>query len=435
MSRKKYKILFFMIPLYGHITPNLSMIRTLIDQGYEVYCVGAPKHFQMLEECGATCITYHPMILNSFEMKMNKAQVKQRESVKSHFMALFTRDNLEWNITNGKELYGLACNTLEPYMKEIAPDIILYDSTAVWGLLLGRKYHLPCIDMEAATDMDEVTSIYEKFYEEVVLKEIKVDMEYGDYHLGPEEEIIPTKEYIEYSQAVTRKLNKKANKLAGLHGDKLLKPDMKFAYVTKDFYEAYTSELENIQFCGFDYKIPPIAEKKDGIFVTQGTVTDPYSMRLLVHISKVLISSGEKVTITTGGDFYYEDIKEKLGKLPEKMNLSSFVNQLEVLGSHKLMISHGGLSGIREAILNETPMLVYPINYHCFQSALAIEKLGIGVWLKDRQLSQGNTEELLNAVQEVLSNPNYVGRIREVKKEFLEEYKKNKVLEYLDSLS
>lgn len=80
-------------------------------------------------------------------------------------------------------------------------------------------------------------------------------------------------------------------------------------------------------------------------------------------------------------------------------------------------------------------MVVYPINYHCFQSALAIEKLGIGVWLKDRQLSQGNAKELLKAVQEVLSNPNYVGRIREVKKEFLEEYKKNKVLEYLDSLS
>lgn len=435
MSEKKSKILFFMMPLYGHITPNLSIIRLLTQHNYEVYCVGSPKHFSVLEACGARCIAYHPAILNSFEMKMTQAEVKQRECVKSHFLALYTRDNLEWNITNGKELYEVACNTLEPHMQEIGPDIILYDSTAIWGLLLGRKYHLPCIDMEAATDMDEITPVYEKFYEEVVLREIMYDMQYGNYQLGVDEEIISTKDYVNHCRRVTRKLYKKSNKLAGLHGDQLLKGDMKFAYVIKEFYEAYASELANVQFCGFDCEMAPIAEKKDGIFVTQGTVTDPYSMRLLVHITNALFSSGEKVTVTTGGDIYYEEVKEKLGELPENIRLSSFVNQLEVLGSHKLMISHGGLSGVREAILSETPMIVYPINYHCFQSALAVEKLGIGIWLKDRQLAQGNAEELLKATQEVLSNPQYVERIKEVKKEFLKEYKQNKVLEYVKQLT
>lgn len=39
-------------------------------------------------------------------------------------------------------------------------------------------------------------------------------------------------------------------------------------------------------------------------------------------------------------------------------------------------------------------MIVYPSNYHDYQVGLAIERNNIGIMIKDRKLSHGNTCEV-----------------------------------------
>ena len=50
---------------------------------------------------------------------------------------------------------------------------------AKWGGLLAKKFNIHSIAIEVATDIEEANCFYEKFYNEVVLEEIRLDEEQG----------------------------------------------------------------------------------------------------------------------------------------------------------------------------------------------------------------------------------------------------------------
>ena len=62
------------------------------------------------------------------------------------------------------------------YVKKYNPQVIIYDSLAKWGGLLAKKFNIHSIAIEVATDIEEANCFYEKFYNEVVLEEIRLDL-------------------------------------------------------------------------------------------------------------------------------------------------------------------------------------------------------------------------------------------------------------------
>ena len=140
------------------------------------------------------------------------------------------------------------------------------------------------------------------------------------------------------------------------------------------------------------------------------------------------------IDITVGND---KKVMERLSAEYEhvrNIHFYNFVDQWKMLANHEIFISHGGLSGVREAILCETPMIVYPSNYHDYQVGLAIERNNIGIMIKDRKLSHGNTCEVKNAIYKILSTDRYIKKIKEIKEEFTDLYKKDKIISYLNEI-
>ena len=169
-------------------------------------------------------------------------------------------------------------------------------------------------------------------------------------------------------------------------------------------------------------------------YVTRGTSIDYYSQNILRNILSEIKSMDINIDITVGND---KKVMERLSAEYEhvrNIHFYNFVDQWKMLANHEIFISHGGLSGVREAILCETPMIVYPSNYHDYQVGLAIERNNIGIMIKDRKLSHGNTCEVKNAIYKILSTDRYTKKIKEVKEEFTDLYKKDKIISYLNEI-
>lgn len=79
-------------------------------------------------------------------------------------------------------------------------------------------------------------------------------------------------------------------------------------------------------------------------------------------------------------------------------------------------------------------MIIYPSNYHDYQIGLAVEKSNIGIMINDRNLSHGYSKQLKDSIYKILSTNQYNKRIREIKEEFINLYKEEKIIHYLDKL-
>ena len=160
--------------------------------------------------------------------------------------------------------------------------------------------------------------------------------------------------------------------------------------------------------------------------MTRGTSIDYYSQNILRNILSEIKSMEINIDIMERLSAEYEHVRN--------IHFYNFVDQWKMLANHEIFISHGGLSGVREAILCETPMIVYPSNYHDYQGGLSIERNNIGIMIKDRKLSHGNTCEVKNAIYKILSTDRYTKKIKEVKEEFTDLYKKDKIISYLNEI-
>jgi UDP:flavonoid glycosyltransferase YjiC (YdhE family) len=103
-----------------------------------------------------------------------------------------------------------------------------------------------------------------------------------------------------------------------------------------------------------------------------------------------------------------------LSSKPENVYIFKSVPQLEVLGRTDLFITHGGFGSIKESILTEVPMLMYPVHgdYDPRGNAARVVYHGFGL----RGDAVNDTEdEIRGKIEELLTNPSYRQSIRTLK--------------------
>jgi UDP:flavonoid glycosyltransferase YjiC (YdhE family) len=104
--------------------------------------------------------------------------------------------------------------------------------------------------------------------------------------------------------------------------------------------------------------------------------------------------------------------ESSLLRLPALPNLTLHkrVNQLEMLHSADLFITHGGLGSIKEAVFVGVPMIVLPEFFDQPFNAIRIERHMLGISLLSGEL---NTAALLRAIEEVLQSDAILSRVEE----------------------
>lgn len=114
--------------------------------------------------------------------------------------------------------------------------------------------------------------------------------------------------------------------------------------------------------------------------------------------------------------------------IPANVFIFNKVRQLEMLEISDMHISHGGLGSIKESILKEVPMLIYPLdkNFDQITNARRVEKLNIGI--NGYALQFGSSEILKKQIDVILNSSEYKNTIRKTKLKILknEDYGQSK---------
>lgn len=66
--------------------------------------------------------------------------------------------------------------------------------------------------------------------------------------------------------------------------------------------------------------------------------------------------------------------------------MHAYVDQIKMLENSKVFVTHGGITGVREALFAHTPMVVIPANFPDYQVGQAIEAHHAGILIRNRPL-------------------------------------------------
>jgi zeaxanthin glucosyltransferase len=94
---------------------------------------------------------------------------------------------------------------------------------------------------------------------------------------------------------------------------------------------------------------------------------------------------------------------------PDNVFIASEAPQVEVLKRASLMISHGGVTGVKESAFMGVPMLLIPIFYDQFGNAARVVYHGLGARLRLKEVS---TFELGRLIDGVLEDSSYLARAK-----------------------
>ena len=91
-----------------------------------------------------------------------------------------------------------------------------------------------------------------------------------------------------------------------------------------------------------------------------------------------------------------------LGALPENVRVFPRVNQLEVLASADVFLTHCGMNSVSESLLCGVPMVLYP--QHSEEEAVSGRVMELGAGLRLRRASAGS---ICKALETVLAEKRY----------------------------
>lgn len=223
---KNNTIFFLTIPLYGHVFPVLDVINKIGKEGYNTYCFVNDFFAEYIKNDNVSVICYPEKVIANFNTK--SSNLLEDEHI-SYYHLNYTSNNIEWSAISSKYLYEYMYDYMMKYVKKYNPQVIIYDSLAKWGGLLAKKFNIHSIAIEVATDIEEANCFYEKFYNEVVLEEIRLDEEQGKIKKNELLEINNWNEFLEYYDKVQMYVYRKFKTLMNFNERKIL-PDKLFVY-------------------------------------------------------------------------------------------------------------------------------------------------------------------------------------------------------------
>jgi len=94
---------------------------------------------------------------------------------------------------------------------------------------------------------------------------------------------------------------------------------------------------------------------------------------------------------------------------PENVFITSVAPQVEVLKRASLMVSHGGVTGVKESAFMGVPMLLIPLSYDEFGNAARVVYHGLGARLRLKDVS---ALELGRSIDRVLEDSSYSARAK-----------------------
>jgi len=359
------KIVFFSIPAHGHTNPTIPVVAELVNRGHQVWYYSFLEFQGKIEGAGAAFIA-----CDEFLPQLSQKELDRK--VGKDFTAL-----IEMVADTTIALDEKVCQEL----REIQPDCIVSDSICFWGKLFAKKLEIPYVCSTTTFAFNQYTA--------KLMKRGFIDvwrMIVGLPRMNRKIQLLKNHGYeIENFVSIVQNNNETDT----------------IVYTSKEFQPMADTFSERYAFVGPSIRQSPSIQinKKDRklIYISLGTILnqnqDFYQKVIQAFADTdydVVMSVGEKTEIAS------------LGNIPRNLTVNNVVDQISVLQTADVFITHCGMNSVNESLYFEVPMVLFP--QHSEQGLVAdrVAELGAGLKLKGKK-----PKYLAAAVSEVLTNRTY----------------------------
>ena len=342
------KIVFFSIPLFGHVNYGLKLAKALCDNEHKVRYYSGKAYERFINDKGVDFCAYDEEIEKIFSVSNSSYSAEYMLSVEPKDV-----DYVSEIYKYSYHLHEIERNFMERQRGEVEvfePDIIVYDSAAIWGKRIGRLLNIPCVCsctpysyprklIYKDPEMFSSLVFHQKMSVDVILKTLK-------------------------------KMNALLKKKFLLSDEMPISEnwcgegDLNLLYTVKEFQlGSQLLDEDKYVFCGI---LSDQDDKKDVskfvnnngrklVYISFGTIYN--SRRLLLEIAEILMPLGDYDFILNIGA--HNDYK-LFESLPKNWKVVRHVPQISLLEKVNVFISHGGVNSVREAAHCGVPMIVVP---------------------------------------------------------------------------
>lgn len=353
------KILFFHIPSFGAYNSIHPLLTELCKRDYKIIHYNA----------------------GSFRDKINHKFIEfvEYDNYQGYYPE---RVKKEMNLFEyGLLLLETSKNVMQFAEKEIRkenPDLVLHSKYASWGKLGALKFNVPAICL--------TTSFV--FSPQLVFNKENDNTDFGKVIIGKKFLKESIKFYTGYG----------INNL-DINDIFINKEKLNLVFGLKEFQPNAELLGPEFKFVGHLMEIPEYKKKLDLIYISLGSIFIG-NLNVIDICLKAFSKINRQVVISVGDKINISD----LGEIPSNIKVYKFVDQVELLKSTSLFITHGGGNSVYEAIYYNTPMIVIPQIYEHLLIAKKIEELGIGLYMDEEGL---NPEMLEKGINSVFDNSGY----------------------------
>jgi hypothetical protein len=369
------KLFFFNIPAYGHVNPTLPVVTELVQRRHRVIYFNSDAFEQVIEGTGA-----------EFRAYPNSGTSEADFAERVHNLVSVSVFLLEESL----RLLPYLLDTLE----REKPDLVVFDSIALWGMLAARSLKVPSASSICTLVSEGVPGI----------------LTWRDY-------LQVFRQAYTYLPALMR-LRRQLVKTYGsdiFPGKSILpcRGDLNIVYTSREFQPETPYIDDSFRFVG------------PSILTTTRTETDfPWNLldleRTRIYLSLGTLYSDNvefyRTVITAFSDHPAQfilsvgrqtDIHD-LEPVPDNFIIQPSVPQLELLQKVDLFITHGGMNSINEALYYGVPLVVVPQQIEQLINGRQVARQGAGILLADKPpYGRLDAGVLRRGVDRVLSEPTY----------------------------
>ncbi|MFZ0544044.1 MAG: macrolide family glycosyltransferase [Candidatus Promineifilaceae bacterium] len=364
------KIAYVGLPAHGHTNPTLPVMKELVERGHEVLYYNA-EYFR--PKVAPTGVSFRPLpeplptekeVSEALHELINASQIISRMAphLTRFLISEFEREK---------------------------PDLVIYDSAAMWGYIAARTHHIPNIcfvttfvlegsigTIGFSTMLRFIWSIIPQT-PNLLLWRRSMAQEFGKENSGG------ITEFADLNIVFTSKAFHPENSFV----------DGRFRFVGPSLNQATRDG---------DF---PFAELKDGrkVYISLGTITNlDYAFYQAVfrafadHPAQFILSVGKNTDIG------------QLGQIPDNFIVRNYVPQLEILQRVDAFITHGGMNSVHEGLYYGVPEIVVPHQIEQLLNGKRVAQTTTGILLGDkRPYGRVTAQELRQSLDELLHNPQY----------------------------
>ena len=355
------KIAWFCIPAHGHTNPTLGLVKELTSAGHQVFYFSFEMFREKIEQAGAEFIS-----CDGYDFEMEDKENADRVGKDKVFAT-------ELLVSSTLALDEMTTEKIG----EIRPDVIVSDSVAFWGKLVAMKHRVPYVSSTTTFAFNRYSAKYMKETPWDVAKMLFAMPRINKQIRRLQERGYPVKGLLEIVQN-----DNETNTIV---------------YTSKYFQPCSETFSDRYHFIGPSIRpiMEPVAKTAEQtVYISMGTVNQNREFyRNCIH---VLGKTGRQVILSMGTN------TEHFDNLPDNVQIYESVDQMAVLSIADVFITHCGMNSASEGLYFRVPLILFPQTPEQGAVAKRTEELGAGVRLKS--ISE---EDILDAVEKVLSDPSY----------------------------